>query len=212
MDLRISFENLPEVRAALNPQVYNQALASTIKKLSDQAATQISVNVRKNYAVSASEVKKRLRMISRHTEAGMVPERLLIYFSARISLRHFAPAGQKAKGKGPRIKTARGVRFGASARVYKPLGTKLKKGAFWGRAIRGDVDSAEEASNGLQIFARVDQEDSKSKLGKLTGPSVSQMVRGWDVIANVNAFIADNRDRILENEINHFLAKYRGLR
>jgi len=200
ISLKFSFDDLAAVRALIAPEVYQNALNATVKRLSDQVATVISREVRANYPLKQSDINKVLRRGFKAT--GAMPERILSYYAARVSLRHFA---SKAS---PKIKTARGVRYGVKVKIRKSAPLKIKRTAFKGKSRAGDIDGG----GAEQIFARIDQNNSASKLKKLTGPSASQMVRGKHVIAAVDKFLEENRDRILQQNIYHFLQKHRGVR
>lgn len=195
MDLSAAtFENIDEVRQAVDPKVFNQALGSTVRRLSDRVGTLVSKEVRTTYPIKASAISSVLR--KRFDNSTAVPARLLIYSAARISLRHFATRAPK-----PVIKTARGPRVGAKVKDRKKSPPRIVSGGFWGRTPGGTE----------QIFKR-QTATSDSKIKKLTGPSVSQMVRGIDVLDAVQKFVEDNADDILRQNLDHFQKRRIGVR
>lgn len=190
--IKISFENIEELRSSVDQKVFSQAVGSTVKQLSDKAGTLISQEVRKKYPVKAGTVKAALR--KRFDNSSQVPARLLIYAASRISLRHFATASPK-----PVVISPRGKRRGAKVKDRKDLPARIVPGGFWGKG--GGTE---------QIYKRKGR--SRKPIEKLTGPSVSQMVRGSDVLDAIQKHVEENANPLLRKNLDHFQKRRIGVR
>jgi hypothetical protein len=192
--LEFSFTNLEQLKQVYDPALVEKAARETIKQLQGKAATATSRAARDRYNVTASAVKSALTPRLRVDQAG-IPTGYLIYLSKRISLRHFA-----AKAR-PKVKTARGVRYGARVRVLKTKGSYIVPGGFFGTA---------KTSGSGQIFQRIGKE--RLKIKKLTGPSISHMMRSLPAIQSLNELIQQEGDTKFANNLDHFMQKATGLR
>lgn len=203
--LSVRFDNLEEVKKAYDPIVVEKAAYSAVKKLHSKAATRVSKGIRQDYAVKAGQIAAALK--KRVRKENGIPSGFLIYTGRRLSLRHFAVGGPTPrKSNRPRIRTARGLRYGAKVRVMKKRPARVVPRAFWGSARAGAQDGAGEA----QIFQRVSA--GRYPLRKMTGPSIAHMARGRAGIDEVNKMMAQDANRTLSHELDHFLQRQIGLR
>jgi hypothetical protein len=214
--IKFSFENLDEVKNTYDPKIVRASLFSTIRKLSNQSATQVSKAITSRYNIKARDVKQAMAR-PRIREQNDVPVGFLIYTGKRISLRKFAKNNGKAppeRSARPRVKSSRGNRYGARVRVMKSRGTHIVPEAFWGKGRAGKEDGA----GTWQIFQRmgVPRGDPRykgdEKLRKLTGPSIAHMARGDEAIAAANKLVRDKADTILAHELEHRILRKAGLR
>lgn len=191
----ITFENIDEIRQHTDPKVFSQAVGSTVRRLSDRAATLISKEVRKDYPVKARTIADALT--KKFNNNAAIPERLLIYTATRISLSKYATGSPR-----PVVMSSRGRRYGARVKDRKGMPPRIVPGAFWGTA---------QTSGSEQIFSRKTR-SSNSKIKKLTGPSVSQMVRGTDVLDAIQKHVEDNATNLLRQNLDHFQKRRIGIR
>jgi len=191
--LSFKFENLEQLRQVYDPAVVEKAAYQTVKQLQAKAATEISKTVRQRYNVSAAAIKSVMKPRLR-VSAG-VPTGFLIYLSKRISLRHYAT------GARPKIKTRRGIRYGARVKEYKNERAQIVPGAFFGTA---------KNSGSGQIFQRLGP--SRLKIKKLTGPAIAQMVGGEAPIKALNDLVQREGDEKFAHNLDHFLKKQTGIR
>jgi len=202
----IRFDGLEKLIKQLDPAIIEKAQRSAIRKIGDQAATQVSRKIRQHYPVSATQMRDILKKGTfqhRGTSA-----RILRYSGERLSLRHFSTTSKDAYGSPkkvarPRVKSRRGTRYGARTRDQKKKPRRIVNRGFWGRG----------RNNGIhQIFQRSVEDDPQSSLVKLTGPSIPHMVRNTDVIAVFEAYVGANLGRVFQHELDHFMKKARGTR
>ena len=202
--LEVRFDNLEQVKRTFDPGVVEKAAFSAVRKLHNKAATRVSKSVRQKYNIKAGAIKLALKKRVRKQQG--IPSGFLIYTDSRISLRHFAVGGSDPRpGNQPVRKTARGKRKGVRVRVVKSRSHIVPRG-FWGRGRAGENAGAGEQ----QIFQRIGL--SRQPVRKLTGPSVAHMVRGEAGLDKVNAMMAQEANRTLSHELDHFLQRHVGLR
>ena len=188
------FDNLDELKRAYDPALVDKAAASTIKQLQAKASTIISKAVRDRYNVSASAMRSALKQ-SKVVFQGGVPVGYNIYLSKRISLSYFATNAR------PKVKTARGIRYGARTKLYKNKRPEMVKGGFFGTA---------RTSGSGQIFQRIG--DKRLPIKKLTGPAISQMVGGGLPLQALDNLIKEEGDAKFAQNLEHFMQKQMGLR
>lgn len=205
--IRVTFQNLDQLIDVYDPAIVKKAAESATKRLGDRVATQVSRVVRKRYAISAGEVKAALSRRTRRSAVGH--DSLLIYTSGRLSLSRFATGrGKPTRSNRPKVKTRRGVRYGAKVRVVKGRPAKLVPGAFWGRARAGT--GPEGVGQGAwQIWKR--EGLSRDSIRRLTGPGVSQMVRADDAVQSVNQIVDGLGDKILAERLDFYLGRRAGV-
>lgn len=213
--IKATFDNMDELLKANDPKIVRAAARSTIKKLNNQAATQVSKAIRSRYNIKARDVKS--SMIKRVREKGDIPVGFLVYTGKRISLRKFASHNGNAppsRSARPRVKSGRGNRYGARVRVVKSRGSHIVPDGFWGKGRVGQEDGA----GTWQIFQRmgVPRGDPRykgdEKLRKLTGPSIAHMARSDKAIEAANVLVQSKADGILAHELEHRILRQAGLR
>lgn len=204
-----TFDNIDDLLKTYDPKVVKDSLFSTIRKLSSQSASKVSKDIVSRYNIKARDLKPPA-LVQRVREKNGVPVGFLIYTGKRLSLRKFA--NQRAAQ--PRVKSARGVRYGARVKVLKSKGSHIVPGGFWGRARAGQVDGA----NVSQIFQRMGvprrkpRYEGDEKLRKLTGPSIAHMARSENAIEAADKLVREKANAILAHELDHRLLRKAGLR
>lgn len=201
--ITVSFSNLDEIRRVYNPIVVDRATRDTTRRLRDQVSTQVSKAVRNVYAIKATDIGRALKKRSRQRQGH---EGLLVYTSKRFSLTYFTTnQGRPNNGNRPRVRTARGVRRGARAKIVKASGQRVYDGAFWGRGRAGSIDGA----GAYQIFTR--KGSARTPIRKLTGPSVSQLVGSRSALNVVNRTVQDRGDKILAQRLDFYAGRSAGV-
>lgn len=206
--LKVTFEDMEQLKQVYDPIIVEKAASATIKQLHSKSATLVSRAVRDKYSIKARDIKTALKQ--RVAFKSGVPVGYLIYTSRRISLRHFSPGGRPTSRTRPRVKTARGVRRGAKIKVMKTRPARLIKGAFWGRGAIGSGDGITLGDGEWQVFQRMGL--SRLKIRKLTGPSISHMVRGDAPLKAINDLVQKEGGEKFANNIDHFIQKKIGTR
>lgn len=199
--ISVSFDNLDEIRDVYDPLIIDKAVRSTTRKLVNFAATEVKRSVRDKYRIKAARINKSLqkRVVSRQTGDT---RGFLIYTSKRLSLANFASrTGQGLPGRSarPKVKTARGVRYGARVRVLKNRPSKVVKGAFWAPGTGGV----------WQIWKR--ETEARRPIRMLTGPSVSHMMRSAEAIQAVERTVQQRATPLLTRELDVFAQKRAGI-
>jgi len=192
MKLDVRFEDIGKLLDTYDPVSVKKAAHATIKQLNGRAATEISKAVRSKYNVKAGDVKSVLRQRLKYQ--GDIPVGYLVYLSKRISLRHFA-TGTRVK-----VKTSKGIRYGARAKVRKDSRASLVSGGFYGKA---------KTSGALQIFKR--EGEGRLPVKKLTAPAISQMVGGKAPIAALNDMVQREANAKMSANLDFFLKKKTGI-
>lgn len=206
--IRVSFSNLAEIKSVYDPAIVKKATESATRKLRDRASREVSKAVRKRYAVRAGEISSALDRRTRYRNGAS--EGLLIYTSSRLSLSRFATGkGKPTRSNRPKVRTRRGVRYGAKVRLIKGRPAKLINGpVFWGRARAGQGDEG-LGQGAWQIWKR--EGLGRDNIRRLTGPSISHMTRGYAVQNAVEAFITKDADRILAERLNFYTGRKAGV-
>jgi len=160
----LQIKDWDKVEAAFSPVVINQALNAALKKSLMKTRTQISLNVRQVYNISAGDIGK---IVDLTKLSYTPPSYMLRYAGARISLRKY---GARAKI----VKTARGLRRGVTVRVRKDRGRKLVQHGFYG-------------AGGWPVYMREGR--SRHKIEKRTGLAIPQMVGTKDQLGLAYKFM-----------------------
>lgn len=147
----LQIKDWDKVEAAFSPVVLNQAMNAAIRKSLMKTRTQISVNVRQVYNISAGDIGN---IVTLSKISYTPPSYRLQYSGARVSLRKYAARAKI-------VKTARGLRRGVTVRVRKDRGRKLVKHGFYG-------------AGGWPVYMRLGR--SRHKIEKRTGLAIPQMV------------------------------------
>lgn len=176
--------DIEQLRSLLNPEFLRKAHQSALKATQSQTATQVSRAVRARYNVTQKAIAARLKM-------GLADEGRTAYLrwiGSRIGLIEF-------DGKVKKVSTERGKRFGATARISKDKPKFLAKGGF----------IAKGANDNTHIFRRIDQHDNKSKIRRMAGPAIAQMVGSKEVFEDAQRFVAEKYPVVLHDRLKYFL-------
>lgn len=210
MKLEFKFSNMEQLKQVYDPAVVEKAARETVKQLQAKASTVISDAVRAKYSINKSEIKSALKQRLK-VDANGVPTGYLVYLSPRISLRHFASSArpkikttQRIERKG-QVKTYSVKRLGVRVKVVKTRPTRIVKGGFFGTA---------RTSGSNQVFQRIGPwvKGGDNKIKKLTGPSISHMMRGRLPIQALNELVQNEGDAKFAHNLDHFMQKQMGLR
>lgn len=203
----VRFENIDEIRRVYDSDIVTKATRGAVIRLRDRTATQVGKAVRTRYPVKKREVADAMRKRTRERTNNV--EGLLIYTSRRLSLPRFATQRAPTRSNRPRVQTRRGPRYGAKVQIIKGRGHRQLRGAvFWGRARTG------QGSNGRgqgtwQIWTREGR--ARDSIRRLTGPSISHMVRSQSVQRVIADFARYNADKILIDRFNFYIGRRAGI-
>lgn len=203
--ISVSFSNLDELKRVYDPRIVERAASDAVWRLRTPVKNTTAKEVAQVYNIKQGEVSSALKVARRNRGS---PEVLLIYRSKRPSLPRFASKREPTRGNRPRVKTQRGVRYGAKAKVVKSRGQRLIRGAFWARGRAGQSEDGRGQGAWL-IWVR--QSGARNSLKKLTGPSVSQMVGTRSARAAADRAIRDNADRILFQRLDFYTGRRAGV-
>lgn len=204
MRVRVSFENMEALKRAYDPAMLDKAAGVTIKQLQTKAATAVSREVRQKYNIQAAAIKSALKQSKVTYQDGM-PTGYLIYLSKRISLNYFRTPSR------PRIKTKRGIRYGAKTKLYKGQSPKIQKGGFFGTGLNSGSPQIFYRPQPWQPYLR-SQGLGPNKLWKMTAPSISQMIGGGAPLAALDRLFQEELNSTFEHNLDHFMQKQMGLR
>ena len=203
----VSFENIDEIRRVYDSDIVTKAIRAAAIRLRDRTATQVGKAVRKRYAVRQHEVADAMRKRTRERTNNV--EGLLIYMSRRLSLPRFATHRTPTRSNRPRAQTRRGPRYGAKVQIIKGRGHRKIPGAvFWGRARAGQGENA-RAQGAWQIWKR--EGGARDGIRRLTGPSISHMVRSQSVRRAADDFARQNANKILIDRLNFYTGRRAGI-
>jgi len=193
----IDFPFIEEARKLFDPETVNKAQRLAISAIKGKLKSQISKLARGKYNITAGKISEALKMKIKDTnglrsaELNYIGRRFgLINFSARF--RKVSTTGRRGHLKGSKIR-----RVGASAKVTKSSKPYLVPGGFIASGTNGNI----------QIYQRIERLGSKSKLRKLTGPAVAQMVSDKAVLDGVDDFLDKEFPKDFESKLNFLLEK-----
>lgn len=193
----IEFPFLEEARRLFDPEIVRSAQRNAITRVKNKLRTLISKLARGRYNVAAAKISEALKMKIEDREG--IRSAHLEYSGSRFSLINFSArfrkvttTGRRGKFKGKRIR-----RSGASAKVTKTSSPYLTPGGFIAAGNGGNV----------QIFQRIEKNSSNSKLRKMTGPAVAQMVSHESVLDGVDGFLDTEFPKQFESRLNYLLEK-----
>ena len=177
--------NFPEVQReleALSKDVGNAATASALNKVTAQAKTAMSREIRQEFAISANLVNQRLRITRASANGGRL--------NIEASL-------QATKGKGKSINLinfgARQTAKGVSVKIKRAGARKVIKGAFI-------------ANKGRTVFIRVDK--ARLPIKALQTIDVPNMFQTKRINAKVLELIALRFPGIFANDVRFFTSKF----
>jgi len=197
MTNKIDFPFLAEAKRLFDPKIVKNAQRNAVTRVKNKLRTLISKLARKRYNIAAAKISQALKM--KITDREGIRSAQLEYTGVRFSLINFGArfrkvitTGRRGKFKGKRIR-----RSGASAKVTKGSSPYLTPGGFIAAGQGGNV----------QIFQRIEKSNSRSKLRKLTGPAVAQMVSNKVVLDGVDGFLDTEFPKQFESRLNQLLEK-----
>ena len=191
---------IEEARKLFDPDIVNKAQRLAISSIKGKLKTRISKLARGKYNITAGKIAEALKMNIQDSNGLRSAE--LNYTGKRFSLINFSPRFRKVSTTGRRghLKGRKIRRYGASAKVTKTSRPYLVPGGFIASGTNGNV----------QIFQRIERLGSKSRLRKLTGPAVAQMVSDEAVLSGVDDFLDKEFPKDFENKLNYLLEKAAG--
>lgn len=188
---------LKEAAQLFDPATAKLAQRQVVTKLKNKLKTKISRSIRSRYNVTNQKISKDLNMKIR--DSGGIRSAFLTYIGKRISAINFSAkfktvrtVGKKGHLKGKNIR-----RRGVTNRIKKGSSPSLIPGGF----------IAQGASGNVQVFQRIDKDDSKSKLRKATGPAIEQMVDDPETLRHFETYIDREFPAMYESQINFLLKK-----
>lgn len=187
MTIRIE-TGIEELLKTLDPEVIRKANKAAVRRIQRKMATVISGGVRETYNITARDIASAVKM--QLQDGGRTA--IITYRGRRRGLINYGGAGVV-----PRVMTARGVRFGAKAKLYKKKPRALVKGGFVARGRNGNV----------HIFRRSEQNQSNSTLEAITAPAVAQMVKNQGVEARAQKTLNQQWPIELAHQITFFFNK-----
>lgn len=203
----VRFENIDEIRRIYDSDIVTKAIRGAVIRLRDRTATQVGKAVRKRYTVRKHEVADAMRKRARERTNNV--EGLLIYTSRRLSLPRFATQRTPTRANRPRVRTRRGPRYGAKVQMIKGHGHRQLRGAvFWGRARAGQGENG-RGQGAWQIWTREGR--ARDGIRRLTGPSISHMVRSQSVQRVIADFARDSADQFLIDRLNFYTGRRAGI-
>lgn len=194
------------LKKAFSPELVDRAVGAALNRTQRKAATAISKMVREDYRrISQKKIKDALKVYPSY-EGDAIQARVMRYTGTRIGRVHWKHGSAKTKmgssiPGAKRVKTSRGLRYQARARYRKGGAFVTAKGGFVGIG---------KTSNSLQFFERIGE--SRLKIRKLTGPSVSQMVRGRNELAAIDHVVRNEFPKEFDSAMHQFISKAVGLR
>jgi len=203
--ISISFSNLDELYRVYDPQLVDRAASDATWRLRTPVKNAVAKSIAQTYNITQGGVNQALRVARRKRESH---ETLLIYQSKRPSLPRFSSKRTPTRGNRPKVKTRRGTRYGAKARIVKSRGQRLIQGAFWGRGRAGTSEEGRGAGAWL-IWIRTGR--ARSDIKKLTGPSVSQLVSTRSARAAADRVMESKSDEILKQRLDFYLGRRAGV-
>ena len=191
------FPFIAEAKKLFDPMHVKKAQRLTMTSIKGKAKTGVSRSVRKKFVITAKRIAQDLKIRTvdreglRSAELSYIGNRIgLINFSANF--RNVRTVGRRGHLRGSKLR-----RKGATARVTKGGGRYLVPGGF---IVAG-------ASGNVQILQRIHKRDSKSKLRKLTGPAVPQMVSQPEVKKDFANLVDREFPPTFESKLNFVIGK-----
>jgi hypothetical protein len=186
-------DDFHEVLRTIDPEIFRKAQISALTRVRSRTATFISRAAREKYNVTAATVQgalsRRLKIVVRRDQASAYLE----YIGRRIGLINFG-------GQFRRVNTPRGVRQGATTKLYKKQTRYLTK--------RGFIAAGKSAN--VHIFQREKEDQTKRHpLTVMYGPSIPQMVGSNEVLEQTRQFVEDLYPAELMHQIEYQLSKRR---
>ncbi len=182
--------DLAAMKAIMDPQVLKKAEKSALKAVQRKTATRISRKVREEFNVTARAIADRLKLSLKRDDT----EAYLWYIGTRIGLINFG-------GQFKKVRSARGPRMGATAKVKKNSSRYVAAGGF----------IAEGKNQNVHIFQRMKKNQSaRNPIRKMTGPAIAQMVAWPAVLEDATKFVETEYPNELANRLDYFFKQQAG--
>lgn len=193
-DVRYDIRELQQLKAQFDPKTVEKALNWAVDATSRKAATHISKDVRQTYAISAGDIKRRLKIERVRRDAT----RALLYTGRRLPLEQFKPK-TKWVAVNPRRKVKSGPRKGSQARrrgvtvrVRKDKGRQLVPGGWYAKD---------------HVLRRADQGDNASQPRMQFGPSIPGMVAYPETISSAQEMVRKDLPQQFNDRLDYLLNK-----
>lgn len=191
--IEFEMQNVDRLAQLYDPRIVTKALTTSIRKVANKGATLVSKEVRKEYNISAADVRKKMKVKKLAYESA---DHAILFSAEHISLMHFDPqevAIKRFKRAGEvkqrRIFTRNEKKALISQRVdhmqfsvktpEPELGVTVRIRKTGSRALvkgrnRYGAFLAKGRGGGTQVFMR--RSKTRLPVDKLSGPSLAQMV------------------------------------
>lgn len=187
---RHNINELQALKRRFDPKTVEKAFMQALDRTTQKAATHISKDVRGTYAVSAAEVKKRLKIQRARRDAS----RSLLYTGRRLPLDTFKPKERMVRTtatsvRGKRFKTRR---RGATVRVRKDTGRQMVPGGWLAKG---------------RVLRRANSADNKSQPRMQFGPSIPGMVAHESTITSAQDMVREDLPRQFSGRMDYLLGR-----
>lgn len=163
-ELEFKISEMDELKKLFDPKTVDKAFAQAVQRTTAKAATMLSREARKVYAVSAGDIRSKLSI----HRANRDHQRTILYTGSKLLLSHFKPKTRMTRVKINRGgKTHQGLRQRVTVRVRKDKGRQVAAGAWLAKG---------------QVWRRADKDDNQSRPTLQFGPSIPQMISNPEVI------------------------------
>lgn len=192
----VHFNFLEEALKTFDPSLVNKAQRLTVSALKGKVKTQISKTAREKYNVSASKLGQALNM--RIDDSQGLRSATLEYVGSRIGLINFSGKFKNVRttGKSGHLAGVQIRRRGATAKVIKGQSPQLIGRAF-----------IANGANGAHIFRRINKNDPNSKIQRVTGPSIPQIVSQRKVFSDGEKVLQTEFPRVFESKLTFLAGK-----
>ncbi|WP_028303467.1 phage tail protein [Oceanospirillum maris] len=189
MSISLRYSSLQALSQAYDPEMVEKAFQAALSRTTSKAATLISKDVRKVFAVKAGDIRGALQI----KRARRDRHRVLLYAGGHLPMEKFKPSSRIIKttiNNHPVNGSYRARRQRVTARVRKDKGRQVLKGAWIAKG---------------QVMRRSDQADNKSDPWVQYGPAIAQMVDNPKLLDRVQDFVREDLPNQfinrMENEI-----------
>jgi len=194
LDVQYDIRDLQTLKKRFDPRKVERALNWAVDASARKAATHISKDVRQTYAISAGDIKRRLKIQRVRRDAT----RALLYTGRRLPLEQFKPKTKwvpvnprRSVKTGPR-KGKQARRRGVTIRVRKDKGRQLVKGGWYAKD---------------HVLRRADKGDNASQPRLQYGPSIPGMVAYPETIAGAQELVRKDLPQQFNDRLDYLLNK-----
>lgn len=196
--IRYDIRELERLRKQLDPRDVEKALDWAVNATTRKAATRISRETRQRYAISAGDIRRRLRIQRVRRDAT----RAILYTGRRLPLAQFKPR-ERWVSVSPRRRVQSGPRKGAMARrrgvtvqVRRDRGRQLVQGGWLAKG---------------HILRRQNRSDPQSQPRIRFGPSIPEMVANPQVIEQAQQLVRDDLPEQFSGRLDYILSRKAGM-